>query len=207
MSEDVIIQVGHPTLRQVADAVADDFPTSPQGCGLVQRLFAKLQSMRMIGLAAPQLDEGVELLVMEDLEEYLEPYSADLLQLQGRVPFPATAMFNPTWRPRGAATTVFFEGCGSVPGLTALVERFLEVEVDFIGEDGVQRKLELRGWPARLFQHEVDHLQGVLYTDKMIPRSLCTFEEAKKRWMERPVEEVLASLGATRRPHAPIPAT
>src|SRR4051812_9478474 len=96
---------------------------------------------------------------------------------------------------RGAgARPTFFEGCLSVAGYMALVERDREVVVTGLDEHGEPLRWEASGWPARILQHEIDHLRGTLYIDRMISRSFCANSEVE-RWLSRPLEEVKRELG------------
>lgn len=116
------------------------------------------------------------------------------------MPWPLTVVFNPELTVIGDARATFFEGCLSVEGWSGLVERALEVEVrglDAKGEPVVHRA---SGWPARIFQHEVDHLRGTLYVDRMFPRTFGTNAEIGAHWTNLPVSDVLAALDAKRAP-------
>ena len=95
----------------------------------------------------------------------------------------------------GDAKAMFFEGCLSVNGYVGLVERSLEVEVTGLDEHGAPVTWRARGWPARILQHEVDHLDGTLYVDRMATRSFCNAEEAKARFGGKPIAEVKHALG------------
>ncbi len=82
---------------------------------------------------------------------------------------------NPSFKPVSEKKVKFFEGCLSVPGLQAMVERFEEVELRGLDEDGKEKeRLRLKGWPARIVQHEIDHLDGILYVDRMDSKTLAT---------------------------------
>ena len=102
---------------------------------------------------------------------------------------------NPVLRPIGEARASFFEGCLSVQGYVGLVDRSLEVEVTATDERGAPVVWRVRGWPARILQHEVDHLDGTLYVDRMFTRSFANAEEAKRRFGGKPIAEVRGMLG------------
>jgi peptide deformylase len=82
-----------------------------------------------------------------------------------------------------------------VPGLVALVERGREVEVSGLDDRGAPVSWRAKGWPARILQHEVDHLEGTLYVDRMLPRSLSTVEQVKARHAGKPIAEIRRELG------------
>jgi peptide deformylase len=97
-------------------------------------------------------------------------------------------------RPVGSQTRDFFEGCLSITGYTAMVTRHREVAVAYLDENGEPQEWIARGWPARVVQHEYDHLEAVLYTDKMIARSFMSNDEFRARYAARPIAEVKQEL-------------
>jgi peptide deformylase len=150
-----------------------------------------------VGLAAPQIGVSRQVIVVEDPEERLSRADPAGLALRERRPLPLTVIVNPTLRIVEGPTATFLEGCLSVTGYMALVRRALEVEVagiDATGPEPVARVWRVRGWPARILQHEVDHLRGTLYVDRMHPRSLSGPDEAG-RWAGSTTEEMAAELG------------
>jgi peptide deformylase len=99
---------------------------------------------------------------------------------------------NPLFKPLSETKVKFLEGCLSVPGVQAIVERFEEVELRGLDEDGGQKEpLRLTGWPARIVQHEIDHLKGILYVDRMDSKTLVT--QGHLAWQE--IEDLKALLG------------
>lgn len=85
-------------------------------------------------------------------------------------------IMNPKLKKTSDRTALFFEGCLSVDGYRAVVERHLDVEVTGLDRYGQPSKVEASGWQARILQHECDHLEGTLYVDKMVPRTFRTVE-------------------------------
>lgn len=113
---------------------------------------------------------------------------------------PFTVLVNPTLRPVDDADNVsFYEGCLSVPRLTGVVARHRAVCVDALDEHGHPVDRVFSGWAARIVQHEVDHLGGVLYLDRVETRSLSTTDNYAHRWAGRSPEDAAASLGFTLR--------
>jgi peptide deformylase len=188
-----IVQAGDPVLRQPADAVRTDALGSSELRELVRVMVEVMRRAPGVGLAAPQIGVGLQVIVIEDKAEYQARSPAEDLAARGRTPLPLQAIVNPTLRTVGEVTATFFEGCLSVRGYAALVERSAEVEVEGFDEDGAPVRMRARGWPARILQHEVDHLRGTLYVDRMLTRSLCSNDEVD-RWLGRPVAEVRAAL-------------
>ena len=98
--------------------------------------------------------------------------------------------------PIGTETRSFYEGCLSFDGYQAVRKRWLDITARWQDEDGKQHEEHLHGWPARIFQHETDHLSGELYIDKAEIRSLATNENLEDFWCDDPVPtEAAAELG------------
>jgi peptide deformylase len=112
-----------------------------------------------------------------------------------RAPFGPRVFVNPVLRAVGDEKRTFFEGCLSVSGYVGLVERFAEVEVTGLDERGAPQTWRVRGWPARILQHEVDHVDGTVYVDRVITRSFMGADHAKARFAGRPIAEIRAALG------------
>ena len=115
-----------------------------------------------------------------------------------RLPPPATSaqppldLINPVVTPLGSERRAFYEGCLSVTGLTAVVWRYRRVRLSAQDRAGRGYDLELSGWPARIAQHETDHLNGVLYLDRAELRSLST-SAAYERYWAQPTPEVASA--------------
>ena len=189
-----IVQVGDPVLRRRARPLAEEEIGTP----FVQELIA---SMRLtmyeapgVGLAAPQVGESLQVVVVEDEGDHLEVMSPSRRAELRRRPLPFTALVNPTLEPVGDETDEFFEGCLSVEGYSALVRRHRAVRVRALDPAGHPITLELEGWPARILQHELDHLAGVLYIDRMDPRTFTTNENLGRWWKARTASEVRAAV-------------
>ena len=89
----------------------------------------------------------------------------------------------------------FFEGCLSLTGFSALVKRSRQVAVEYWDEGGQPRRLEAQGWYARILQHEIDHLCGHLYIDRMEPRSFMSIDNLSRHWKDLTVQGVRQALG------------
>lgn len=189
-----IVQVGDPVLRRRARPLAPEEIGTP----FVQELIA---SMRLtmyeapgVGLAAPQVGESLQVVVVEDEGDHLEMMSAARRGELGRNPLPFAALINPTLEPVGDETDEFFEGCLSVEGYSALVRRHRAVRVRALNPAGRAVTMDLEGWPARILQHELDHLAGVLYIDRMDPRTFTTNDNLGRWWKARSALEVRAAV-------------
>jgi len=115
-----------------------------------------------VGLAAPQIGVPLRVAVLEDPPSHMERLTDDEKRDRGRSPLPLTVLVNPELSVVGEERATFFEGCLSVGGYMALVERHLRVQVRAVDANGAKVEIELAGWPARIAQHELDHLAGTL---------------------------------------------
>lgn len=193
--ENPIVQTGNPVLR----ARAKDVPVEQLATPELQQLIAKMtDAMRKapgVGLAAPQLGVSMRVLVLEDRAELQASLTPAELAERERVPVPLRVFINPTLKPIGEERVTFFEGCLSVSGYAALVERWREVEVSGLDEKGQPVTWRVKGWPARILQHEVDHLDGTLYLDRMHTRTFGTLPQVKALYGGKPIADVMTSFG------------
>ncbi len=191
--ETPIVQAGAEVLRLRAQPVTPAQVASPELQALITRMVDAMRAAPGVGLAAPQLGVSLQVLVLEDRAELQAALTAQELAERERVPVPLRVFINPTLTPVGEEQVTFFEGCLSVSGYAALVRRWREVEVSGLDEHGQPQTWRVRGWPARILQHEVDHLQGTLYVDRMVSRSLGTQAQVKARFGGKPAAEVRAA--------------
>jgi peptide deformylase len=190
-----IVQVGDPVLRAPTAAVDPGAIRTPAMRDLVAGMVAAMRAAPGIGLAAPQVGVSQRIIVMEDRPEMTADLPKDVLTEREREPHALRVLFNPVMTLVGSQTRDFFEGCLSIKGYTAMVTRHHEVSVSYIDENGDRQEWRARGWPARVMQHEYDHLERVLYTDRMIARSFMSADEFKARYATRPIAEVKQELG------------
>lgn len=194
MSQD-IVQTGAPVLRSRAAEVTPEQLKSPEFQALVHQMVQAMRDAPGVGLAAPQLGVSLRVFVVEDPAS-LQASLTDVERAEReRVSVPLRVFINPVVTPIGDQTVTFFEGCLSVNGFAGLVERFHEVEVRALDETGAAVTWRVHGWPARILQHEVDHLDGTLYIDRMLTRSFGTLSQVKTLYGGKPMSEVKQSLG------------
>jgi peptide deformylase len=191
-----IVKAGHPVLRARAEEVPESELGSEALASLVARMVDAMRAAPGVGLAAPQLGVGKRVIVVEDAERLMAKLSDKERSDRGRVTFPLTVVVNPELEIVGPGSATFFEGCLSVPHYMALVERATSVRVTGVTEKGEPVDLAVSGWPARIFQHEVDHLDGMLYVDRMLTRTFGENAEVQTRWLAMPVGEVKEKLDA-----------
>jgi peptide deformylase len=191
-----IVQAGEPVLRKRARALSTNEIRSRE----IQRLIAEMKETMHaapgVGLAAPQIGRNVQLAVIEDRQEYTKDWTPQQLADRERQAVPFHVIINPRITLLGEDRVEFFEGCLSLNGLMALVPRARHVRVECLDENGQPKTIEASGWYARILQHEIDHLGGTLYIDRMVPRTLMTVENYKQHWLERSVAEIKKELAA-----------
>jgi len=176
-----IVQAGDPVLRQIARPLREDEIHSAE---IQQTVAAMLETLRLapgVGLAAPQVGLGLQLTIIEDRAEYQSSWSAQQLRDRGRVPVDFHVIINPELEIDGGQAE-FYEGCLSVAGYTAVVPRYSRVRVRYLDQHGERRQVEAQGWYARILQHEIDHLNGTLFIDRMKPRTFMSVKNYLDRW-------------------------
>ena len=137
----------------------------------------------------------LQLAVIEDKPEYFAGFSAEQVAERERQPVPFHVIINPVLQMQGAPDAEFFEGCLSLPGYTAIVPRARRVRVEYLDHSGKPQAIEATGWYARILQHEIDHLQGTLYLDRMLGRTFCSLDNFNRSWKTKSVNEIKAALG------------
>jgi peptide deformylase len=190
-----IVQTGATVLRARAQEVPPERITTPEFQELLRIMVAAMRAAPGVGLAAPQIGVPWRVIVLEDRAELISRLSAEDLRERERAPFATRVFINPVLEPVGDDRAMFFEGCLSVSGFVGLVERAREVEVSGLDEHGVKQTWRVRGWPARILQHEVDHLDGMLYIDRMKTRSFATAEQAATLYGGKSIAEVRRMFG------------
>jgi peptide deformylase len=190
-----ILQTGEPVLRKAARPLRPNEIRSREIRDLIEEMRQTMYAAPGVGLAAPQIGRGIQLAVIEDREQYMKDWTPEQLAERERKPVPFHVIINPILTLLGDQRSEFFEGCLSVQGMMALVPRSRRVRVECLDETGMRRTIEASGWYARILQHEIDHLLGGLYLDRMAPRTLMTVENYKKFWVGRTLDDVKAALG------------
>ena len=189
-----IVQAGHPVLRKKSRPLTKEEIGSQSIQQLIEWMRDAMRDAPGVGLAAPQIGEPIQLAVIEDRAEYLADVSAEQLARVQRAAVPFHVIINPKLFFPDNSSAQFFEGCLSVDGYQAVVERALNVRVECLNERGEEVTINAQGWYARIIQHEIDHLNGTLYVDRMKSRTLMTVENAIRFWSGQSVQQVLAQL-------------
>ena len=166
--------MGHPLLRQRARPLRPDEIRSDTTRRLVDDMLDTLDDYGGIGLAAPQIGESVRLAIVR--------IDGGPTRYGELVPFPLTVFVNPEIEVLDEHLAGYWEGCLSVPGLRGYVERPQRIRVAYTELNGAQRSLDCEGFHATVFQHEFDHLDGVLYVDRLADTRRLAFEREFERW-------------------------
>lgn len=185
-----IVQAGHPVLRAVAepyDGQLDDATFA----ALVVAMRETMHDAPGVGLAAPQVGLGLAIAVVEDAA----PMPGAGSDARERTPVPFRVLVNPRYEPVGERRVAFYEGCLSVAGYQAVRARWHGVRLTCTDEHGRAVDEVLTGWPARIIQHETDHLRGELYLDRAEPRSLVAPSQALRYAADVSPERAAAELG------------
>lgn len=143
-----------------------------------------------VGLAAPQIGLSLQLAVIEDKPEYSRDAAPEMIKERERKPVPFHVIINPRITLKPDSVAEFFEGCLSLTGFTAVVARAREVTVECLDHNGKPKLIHACGWYARILQHEIDHLNGTLYIDRMHPRTFMTVENYNRYWKDKPIAEL-----------------
>ncbi len=167
-----IARMGHPVLR-AASTVVDD-PTAPWVGRLVEDMIETMEDAGGTGIAAPQVHEPRRVVVFRVPEERVTEMPGDSAQ-------DLTVLVNPVVELLGQERALGWEGCLSVPGLRGVVPRHLRIRYRGLGLDGEPIDREVEGFHARVVQHECDHLDGVLYPQRMTDHRLLVFLEELQR--------------------------
>jgi peptide deformylase len=190
-----IVQVGEPVLRKRARPLEQQEIALPEIQQLILAMQETMRDAPGVGLAAPQVGLALQLAVIEDRAEYSKDISADRLAEREREQVPFQVLINPEIVEQSEEQVEFFEGCLSLAGFSALVKRSRKVAVEYWDEHGQPRRLEAQGWYARILQHEIDHLNGRLYIDRMETRSFMSLDNLGRYWKDLPVQAIRQAIG------------
>ena len=151
-----ILKLGHPTLRKVAEPITDITGNETQQ--LIAELLATVKTAGGVGIAAPQVNISQRLFIMCSKPNKRYP-DAPLME--------PTAIINPVIIETSEDIEKDWEGCLSVPSLRGLVPRYKDVTVEYIDQMNTKHVVNFTGFVARIFQHEIDHLNGITFVDRV----------------------------------------
>jgi len=164
-----VVRLGHPVLRSVAEPVPEELFSTGRLADFGRDLIRTMIDEHGVGLAAPQVAEGLRLFT------YWVPESDDEPEI------PPTILVNPEIRPVGEAVEEGWEGCLSIPDLRGIVPRFQRIKVKARTIEGDPIALTADGFHARVIQHEYDHLDGIVFLDRMTSTQSLAYESEWER--------------------------
>jgi peptide deformylase len=151
-----IAQLGNPILRHKATPISNIIDN--QIVELIDSLIATAQATQGVGIAAPQVSQSCRLFIVASHPNARYPHAPIMKP---------TAMINPKILSHDEEIVTDWEGCLSIPGIRGLVPRYRQIEVEYTTRDGQQERKILTDFIARIFQHELDHLNGTLFLDRI----------------------------------------
>lgn len=169
-----VARLGHPVLRRVADPVPPDQIKSDEIQTLIDDMFETMGEYAGIGLAAPQVHRSVQVLIVGDITD---PEAGD------EIIAPRDVLINPSITFLAEEEVAFYEGCLSIPDFRGRVSRIRRIRLRGFGRDGQTVDREVEGFPAVVYQHEVDHLNGILFLDRMKDMSTLSYLREYERFV------------------------
>ena len=172
-----IAQLGHPILRKKADLVQNVEDSHIQN--LIDDLIATVAEVNGVGIAAPQVYEPYQIFVIASHPNLRYPDAPKMKP---------TAIINPKINSHSSDLVKDWEGCLSIPGIRGLVPRYKSISVEYTTRDGRKEERELTDFIARIFQHEYDHLNGVLFLDRIVSSADLATEKEYAKLFQREAE-------------------
>jgi peptide deformylase len=172
MTVRLVATLGHPILREWACPLAPEEIEYPATQALIDDLIETMRYYHGAGLAAPQIMASDRIAAIEVHDNPRYPYKPEI---------PLTVLINPEIEPLSDETFANNEGCLSVPGLRGVTSRYVEIGVRALDRHGRPTEREVRGLSAVTFQHEVDHLNGTIFVDRVEdPTTFATWEQYER---------------------------
>ena len=190
-----IVQAGEAVLRQRAKDLSAGEIRSREIQNLIEWMRDTMYDAPGVGLAAPQVGLSLRLAVIEDKPENLKDVPDDYLRERDRKAVPFHVIVNPKLTLEGSADAEFFEGCLSLAGFTAVVPRACKVRVECLDHNGEPKTIQATGWYARILQHEIDHLDGTVYIDRMRSRTFMSVENHNRYWKNKSSSDLRKLIG------------
>jgi peptide deformylase len=185
-----IVQAGEAVLRRKARQLSREEILGRYIQDLIDSMRETMRGAPGVGVAAPQIGLPLQLAVIEDRPEYIEKIPPEQASERQRSAIPFHVLINPKLIVEGDEAVEFFEGCLSLAGFTAIVPRAMRVRVECLNEQAEPVVIAAAGWYARILQHEIDHLNGILYIDRMKSRSFSTLDNYTRYWKDKPAGEI-----------------
>ncbi|MCS3556774.1 MULTISPECIES: peptide deformylase [unclassified Sphingobacterium] len=154
-----IVAYGDPVLRKVADEIDEDYPNLKQ---LIADMFETMYAASGVGLAAPQVGLPIRLFVID-----ATPFAEDIEEEKEVLTAFKKVFINPIMVEESGEKWAFNEGCLSIPDINEDVLRHSNIKINYLDENFEEHEIDLSGLAARVVQHEYDHIEGKLFTDKL----------------------------------------
>ncbi|KAL4707612.1 hypothetical protein ACJJTC_014717 [Scirpophaga incertulas] len=170
-----VVQIGDPTLRKVCEDVNEERIKSSEVQLVVKKLIYVLNKYGSVGMSAPQIGVNMKIFAIQHTAKQLSNVPLEIKKFKRLAVVPLTVCINPSMKILDYQKEIHMEGCESIQGYSAEVPRYREVQITALNEHGEKVTSVFKGWPARIVQHEMDHLGGKLFTDIMERKTLvCT---------------------------------
>ncbi len=176
-----VARLGEPVLRQRAQEIPHENIRSNEIQRLIDDMLDTIEVYEGIGLAAPQVHESVRLFIIQDVYDPGE---------NGKLLLPAQVVINPTITFLTQNESTYWEGCLSIPDLRGLVPRPNKIRVDGFDRDGRKVSFDAEGFAATVVQHEFDHLDGIVFLDRMRDLKSLAFLKEFERYVAAAPEEI-----------------
>ena len=173
-----IIELGHPVLRQIAAPIWE--VQDPAIQTLIDDLLLTVKQANGVGIAAPQVARSYQLMIVASRPNPRYPTAPEM---------EPTAILNPHILSHSTETVTGWEGCLSIPGIRGRVPRYQAIEIEYTDRQGSLQKMEMTDFVARIFQHECDHLNGVMFLDRVETTQALVTEKEYQRQMEALTKE------------------
>ena len=183
-----VLKMGHPTLRVKAEPIPVEELKSKDFKDLIADMLETMEEEEGIGIAAPQIGVSKQVAIVGVPKE--NPRYPDLPEdEEPEVDFDILVVINPTITVIDDTPSGFWEGCLSVPGLRGYVERPSKIKVEYTDIHGEKQVIEASGFAATVFQHELDHLDGVLYVDRVEDKTKLAFMDEYMEFHDQDLED------------------
>ncbi|XP_013187382.1 peptide deformylase, mitochondrial [Amyelois transitella] len=170
-----VVQIGDPILRKASEAVPVDQIKTEEIQKLIKKLHYVLDKYGSLGMSAPQVGVNKRIFVMRHTAKQIAALPKEIEKSRGMTVVPFSVFINPKLKVIDYNKVTMSEGCESVQGYIAEVARYRAVEISGLNAEGNSTSTQFKDWAARIAQHEMDHLDGKLYTDIMDRKTLqCT---------------------------------
>ncbi|XP_071957884.1 peptide deformylase, mitochondrial-like isoform X2 [Antedon mediterranea] len=160
-------QVGDPVLRMQSNPVPKSSIKSNEVKKVIKNMIYVMRKEKAVGIAAPQVGSALQIVAMEFTSKHTAKWPPEVCKMREVKEFPLTVIINPKLRFVDQRKIEWPEGCLSLKGFRANVPRFYEVKVKGLDQEGNDFEWQVSGYPARILQHEIDHVNGHLFIDHM----------------------------------------